>query len=35
MQGKAKISTERVPIAFAILREPVRWAWNKIWPMLP
>ena len=35
MQGKAKISTERVPIAAAIFRGPVRWAWNKIWPILP
>ena len=35
MQGKAKISTERVPIGAAILREPIRWAWNKIWPILP
>jgi GAF domain-containing protein/multidrug efflux pump subunit AcrA (membrane-fusion protein) len=35
MQGKAKISTERVPIVTAILRDPIRWAWNKIWPILP
>ena len=35
MQGKAKISTERVPLITAILRSPVRWAWNKIWPLLP
>ena len=35
MQGKAKISTERVPIAVAIFRDPIRWAWNKVWPVLP
>ena len=35
MQGKAKVSTVRVPLIAAIFREPVRWAWNKIWPILP
>ena len=35
MQGEAKISTERVPLIAAILRSPVRWLWNKVWPILP
>lgn len=35
MLGKAKISTERGPILFALARKPLRWAWNKIWPLLP
>jgi hypothetical protein len=35
MQGKAKISTKRVPLAVAILRDPARWIWAKIWPLLP
>jgi multidrug resistance efflux pump len=35
MQGKAKVSTVRVPLIAAIFREPVRWVWNKIWPLLP
>ena len=35
MQGKAKVSTVRIPLIAAIFREPVRWAWNKIWPLLP
>ncbi len=35
MQGKAKISTVRVPVIAAIFRAPVRWVWNKIWPLLP
>jgi hypothetical protein len=35
MQGQAKVSTIRVPLIAAIFRGPVRWAWNKIWPLLP
>ncbi len=35
MQGKAKVSTVRVPLITAILRGPVRWFWNKVWPLLP
>jgi RND family efflux transporter MFP subunit len=35
MQGKAKISTERVPLIAAILREPVRYVWDRLWPLLP
>jgi RND family efflux transporter MFP subunit len=35
MQGTAKVSTEKGPIAVAIFRKPVRWAWQKIWPILP
>ena len=35
MQGKAKISTKSVPLVAAILRDPARWLWNKIWPLLP
>jgi len=35
MQGKAKISTERVPLITAILRKPVRYVWDRLWPILP
>jgi len=35
MQGKAKVSTVRVPIAVAIFRKPARYLWNKLWPLLP
>jgi multidrug efflux system membrane fusion protein len=35
MQGKAKISTVRVPIAVAIFRKPARYLWNRLWPLLP
>ncbi|HEV8230728.1 MAG TPA: GAF domain-containing protein [Thermoanaerobaculia bacterium] len=35
MLGKAKISTVRRPILFALVRKPLRWAWNKVWPILP
>jgi len=35
MQGQAKVSTVRIPLIAAIFRGPVRWAWNKIWPLLP
>jgi hypothetical protein len=35
MQGKAKVSTVRVPIAVAIFRKPTRYVWNKLWPVLP
>jgi RND family efflux transporter MFP subunit len=35
MQGVAKVSTVRVPVIAAIFRTPVRWVWNKIWPLLP
>ncbi|HYK42745.1 MAG TPA: GAF domain-containing protein [Thermoanaerobaculia bacterium] len=35
MQGTAKVSTERGPIAVAIFRKPARWIWRKVWPLLP
>jgi len=35
MLGKAKVSTDKVPIATAIFRKPVRYFWNKLWPLLP
>ena len=35
MQGKAKVSTVRVPVAVAIFRKPARYVWNKLWPVLP
>ncbi len=35
MQGKAKVSTVRVPLIAAIFRDPVRWVWERIWPLLP
>lgn len=35
MQGQAKVSTVRVPLIAAIFRGPVRWAWGRIWPLLP
>jgi RND family efflux transporter MFP subunit len=35
MQGKAKVSTVRVPIAVALFRKPTRYVWNKLWPVLP
>ncbi len=35
IQGSAKVSGERAPIAVAIFRKPVRWFWKKIWPILP
>jgi hypothetical protein len=35
MQGKAKVSTVRAPIAVAIFRKPARFLWNKLWPLLP
>lgn len=35
MQGKAKVSTVKVPIAVAIFRKPTRYVWNKLWPVLP
>ena len=35
MQGTAKVSTDKVSIAVAIFRKPVRWAWDKIWSIFP
>jgi RND family efflux transporter MFP subunit len=35
MLGKAKVTTEKVPIAVAIVRKPFRYFWNKLWPLLP
>lgn len=35
MQGKAKVSTAKVPIGVAIFRKPARYLWNKLWPLLP
>jgi hypothetical protein len=35
MLGKAKVTTEKVPIVTAILRKPFRYFWNKLWPLLP
>ncbi len=35
MLGKAKVATRRVPIVTAMFRKPVRYFWNKLWPLLP
>lgn len=35
MLGKAKVASDRRPFAVALLRKPVRWVWNKVWPLLP
>jgi hypothetical protein len=35
MLGKAKILDGRRPIAVALLRKPVRYLWNRLWPLLP
>lgn len=35
MLGKAKVSTGNVPIAVAIFRKPLRYFWNKLWPLFP
>jgi hypothetical protein len=35
MLGKAKVATRKVPIAVAIFRKPVRYVWNRLWPLLP
>ena len=35
MQGKAKVSTSKVPLAIAIFRKPARYLWTKFWPILP
>ncbi|HKF42684.1 MAG TPA: GAF domain-containing protein [Thermoanaerobaculia bacterium] len=35
MQGKAKVATSRVPLGIALFRKPVRYLWNKVWPILP
>ena len=35
MLGKAKISTEPAPLVKAIFRKPARYAWSKLWPLLP
>ena len=35
MQGKAKVSTARVPLATAIFRKPARYVWTRLWPILP
>jgi RND family efflux transporter MFP subunit len=35
MLGKAKVSTQKVPIAFAIFRKPFRYVWTRLWPLLP
>lgn len=35
MLGKAKVSTEPMPLIKAIFRKPARWVWSKVWPLLP
>jgi RND family efflux transporter MFP subunit len=35
MMGRAKISTVRVPVVWAVIRKPARWVWSRIWPLLP
>ena len=35
MLGKAKILDGRRPVAVALLRKPVRYLWNRVWPLLP
>jgi RND family efflux transporter MFP subunit len=35
MMGKAKVSTDRVPVITAIFRKPVRYVWGRLWPLLP
>jgi RND family efflux transporter MFP subunit len=35
MLGAAKISDGRHSILRAMFRKPARWAWNKLWPILP
>jgi hypothetical protein len=35
MLGQAKVSTIKVPLITAIFRKPLRYVWNRIWPILP
>jgi multidrug efflux pump subunit AcrA (membrane-fusion protein) len=35
MLGKAKVSIGRRSLATALFRRPVRYAWLKLWPLLP
>ncbi|HEX9304479.1 MAG TPA: GAF domain-containing protein [Thermoanaerobaculia bacterium] len=35
MLGNAKVSTIKVPLIKAIFRKPLRYVWNRIWPILP
>lgn len=35
MLGKAKISTGTRRLGYAVLRKPARWAWSKLWPLMP
>ncbi|MGE5347553.1 MAG: efflux RND transporter periplasmic adaptor subunit, partial [Acidithiobacillales bacterium] len=35
MLGKAKVSIGRRSLATALFRKPLRWAWLKLWPLLP
>lgn len=35
MLGKAKVSTQPVPMIGAIFRKPLRYFWTKLWPILP
>jgi RND family efflux transporter MFP subunit len=35
MLGKAKVSIGRRSLATALFRKPIRYAWSKLWPLLP
>jgi RND family efflux transporter MFP subunit len=35
MLGRAKVSTEAMPLVKAIFRKPTRYVWSKLWPLLP
>jgi RND family efflux transporter MFP subunit len=35
MVGRAKVSVGRHSLGVAMLRGPARWAWTKLWPLLP
>ena len=35
MLGKAKVSTQAVPMIAAMFRKPLRYIWTKLWPLLP
>ena len=35
MLGRAKVSIGRRSLATALFRKPLRYLWNKVWPLLP
>jgi RND family efflux transporter MFP subunit len=35
MMGRGKVLAEQVSLGYLVLRPPLRWAWLKIWPLLP